>query len=125
MTLIAAETAIVQPVSFRRDAPLIDSHRSLFAAAQPGRYREIDERLPAFWTIGAVNALVRVRCDCGVEIVSTQVEDLVARARQHARRDHDMNVPVERILAMIEPCGATFAPLPDPREADPDGRARA
>jgi len=47
---------------------------------------------------------MRVRCDCGDEIISDETADLVTRARRHAMEAHGMDVPGERILALVEPC---------------------
>jgi predicted small metal-binding protein len=47
---------------------------------------------------------MRVRCECGHEIVSEETADLVSGGRRHARQVHGMDVPAQRILALIEPC---------------------
>jgi predicted small metal-binding protein len=43
---------------------------------------------------------LRIRCDCGHEIQSSDPEDLVERARQHAREEHHMELPAEHLLEM-------------------------
>ena len=53
---------------------------------------------------------MRIRCDCGHEIVSDDTEELVARARLHAADAHDMEISAERILALTEPAPDGTAP---------------
>jgi predicted small metal-binding protein len=57
---------------------------------------------------------MRVRCDCGDEIVSDETAELVTRARRHAMQAHGMDVPGERILALVEPCESNAKLLPEP-----------
>lgn len=47
---------------------------------------------------------MRIRCDCGDEIVSGDADDLVARARRHAATAHQMDISPERVLALAQPC---------------------
>jgi predicted small metal-binding protein len=57
---------------------------------------------------------MRVRCDCGDEIVSDEIDELVTRARRHATEAHGMDVPPERILALVEPCESSTELLREP-----------
>jgi predicted small metal-binding protein len=61
---------------------------------------------------------MRVRCDCGDEIVSDETADLVTRARLHARQAHGMDVPPERILALVEPCESNASSSATPSSRD-------
>jgi predicted small metal-binding protein len=44
-----------------------------------------------------------IQCPCGYVIRADNEEDLVARARQHARETHDMELTDEQALAMARP----------------------
>jgi predicted small metal-binding protein len=57
---------------------------------------------------------VRVRCDCGDEIVSDETAELLTRARRHAIEAHGMDVPPERILALVEPYESSTELLREP-----------
>jgi hypothetical protein len=46
---------------------------------------------------------MRIRCDCGHEIVTHDTSALVAEARRHAADEHQMEISKERILAIAEP----------------------
>ena len=46
---------------------------------------------------------MRIRCDCGHEIVTHDTSALVAEARRHAADEHQMAISKERILALAEP----------------------
>jgi predicted small metal-binding protein len=45
----------------------------------------------------------RIRCDCGHEIVSSDLRDLIERARRHAREEHRIEMTEEQVLAIAEP----------------------
>jgi predicted small metal-binding protein len=47
---------------------------------------------------------MRIRCDCGHEIVVDETAALLAQARQHAMDAHQMEISAERILALAEVC---------------------
>jgi Protein of unknown function (DUF1059) len=47
---------------------------------------------------------MRIRCDCGHEIVTNESAALLTEARRHARETHQMEMSAERILALAEPC---------------------
>lgn len=62
---------------------------------------------------------MRVRCECGHEIVSEETADLVTGGRRHALQAHGMDVPAQRILALVEPCESNATLL---REASSQDR---
>lgn len=64
---------------------------------------------------------MRVRCDCGDEIVSDETADLLRRARRHAIEAHGMDVPPARILALVEPCESCTELLPEPGGEEREG----
>jgi hypothetical protein len=53
---------------------------------------------------------MRIRCDCGHEIVTNESAALLTEARRHARETHHMDMPAERILALAELCNDTPQP---------------
>jgi predicted small metal-binding protein len=45
----------------------------------------------------------RIHCDCGHEVVSSDLRDLIERARRHAREEHRIEMTEEQVLAIAEP----------------------
>jgi len=61
---------------------------------------------------------MRVRCDCGHEIVSGDRTVLVNAARRHAAVDHQMDISPDRILALAESYqGSEETPATEPGPA--------
>jgi hypothetical protein len=48
-----------------------------------------------------------IRCDCGHEICCEDTAELIERARDHARKEHHMELTAAHILAVAQPCETT------------------
>ena len=44
-----------------------------------------------------------IKCDCGWSVRSDKEDELVAKAKQHAREAHHMEATREQLLAMAKP----------------------
>jgi len=57
-----------------------------------------------------------VKCDCGFIVRSDNDDRLVADLQKHAKKDHNMNLSREQVLAMAQP---------DPGGATDSGRRKS
>jgi uncharacterized protein DUF1059 len=67
---------------------------------------------------------MRIRCECGNEIVSEDIEELIARARRHAAEAHQMEIPAARILERAEPVPQVAGTPPGESPPKTQGGAR-
>jgi hypothetical protein len=60
-------------------------------------------------------------CDCGLEVSGPTLDDVIAGARLHARREHGMDLPALMLTDLVmrgsepERSHAPATPLPQPR----------